>query len=232
MKSTPGYLKDWLRLIPGGVDLRRFVPAADRSAIRRALSLPSDWPLLLTVRRLVPRMGLEGLIQAFHDVKLRYPGAHLVVGGAGPLHERLGRLASALSLDRSITFPGFLPEQSLPSYYQAADLFVLPSRALEGFGLVTLEALACGTPVVATRVGGSEEILEPLGQEFLVENATASDMAKGIIQALNRQEADGMLRESCRSFVAARYSWDRVARELEAVYDEITVPGRSVSQDP
>jgi glycosyltransferase involved in cell wall biosynthesis len=224
---APGYPPGQIRVIPGGVDLRRFLPAADRSATRRALSLAPDWPLILTVRRLVPRMGLEALIEAFHDVKARYPGAHLVVGGAGPLQERLRRLAGALSLNDAVTFPGLLPEQMLAHYYQAADVFVLPSRALEGFGLITLEALACGTPVVATRVGGSPEILDALGKEFLVEHATPSDLAKGIIQTLDRQESDRTLRESCRSFVTARYSWERVARQLEAVYDEITTSRRS-----
>jgi glycosyltransferase involved in cell wall biosynthesis len=214
-----------VRVIPGGVDLDRFRPA-DRAFARASLSLPPLDPLVLTVRRLVPRMGLEDLLDAFAAVRAQGSAARLIVGGKGGLADRLRRRADDLGLDGAVNFPGLIPERHLAAYYQSADLFVVPSRSLEGFGLVTLEALACGTPVVATRVGGNVEILGALGEEFLVDPEAPAQLAGAIVDLLERGAHDQGLRERCRSFAEERYSWRLAAQRLSALYDEITTAAR------
>ncbi len=210
-----------VHVVSGGVDLERFVPAGDRGRLRAALGLPVGARLLLTVRRLVPRMGLEALVQAMDEVRHHDPGVHLVIGGRGPLESVLRRQVASLDLARHVTLAGFLPEDALPRYYQCADLFVLSSTDLEGFGLVTLESLACGTPVLATRTGASAELLEELGDHALVDAPTAGQLAKGIVRFFEETAADPGVRDRCRRHVEGRYSWAGHAERLTALYEGV-----------
>jgi glycosyltransferase involved in cell wall biosynthesis len=217
--------KPCIHVIPGGVDLDRFRPA-DRTVTRAALELPARRSLVLTIRRLVSRMGIEDLLDAFTTVRTHRPTTHLIVGGHGELSDRLRDRARSLNLDGAVSFPGLIREALLAAYYQSADLFVVPSRALEGFGLVTLEALACGTPVVATRVGGSVEILRELGEEFLVDASAPATLADAMVRLLRTVDHDPGLRDRCRAFVAERYAWDLAARRLSGLYDDVTSASR------
>ena len=111
---TDGLEPDRTRLIPGGVDLRRFCLAADKAVVRERLGLPRDKMLLLTIRRLVPRMGLEALLQAFATLDPEANNLHLIIGGRGRLRTRLEQLAESLGISRYVTFAGFIPEGDLP----------------------------------------------------------------------------------------------------------------------
>ena len=206
-----------VRLIPGGVDLKRFTPTIDRRAARLRLGLPPDGPLLLSVRRLVPRVGLEVLLQSLTAL----PGVTLVIGGSGWLRPRLERLAAEHHISDRVRCTGFIDDEDLPRYYHAADLVVLPSVALEGFGLITLEALACGTPVVATAEGGASDVLGPFEPSWLADEATPEALARVISRVLDRAAADPTVRERCRAHAEA-YSWDRAAREYEEIYRSLS----------
>jgi glycosyltransferase involved in cell wall biosynthesis len=207
-------------IIPGGVDLERFVPAADRRAARAALGLPETGPLVFTVRRLVPRMGLEGLLHAFP----RLPQVHLVIGGTGMLRPRLEETTVRLGLDGRVRFTGFIADDRLPRFYQAADLVVLPSVALEGFGLIALEALACGTPVVATREAGVADVLDALEPSWLVPDHEPETLARTVAAALDRSRVEPDIAERCRAH-AAGHGWQRIAEAYETLY-------RSVPRQP
>lgn len=206
--------------IPGGVDPAVFRPAGDRVALRRRLDLPTDGPLLVTVRNLVPRMGLEDLIRAMPAVTAAFPEALLLIGGAGPLRGDLERLAEAAGVAARTRFLGYVPEERLPDLLGAADLFVLPTRMLEGFGLVTVEALACGTPVIGTPVGATPEILEPLGAGLLLKGVGTELLAAGILARLQAEAADppaaAALRRACREH-ALTYDWERAVEMLEGL---------------
>ncbi|MBI4735069.1 MAG: glycosyltransferase [candidate division NC10 bacterium] len=214
-----GIPSDRIVKIPGGADLERFRPAPDRRAVRASLGLPHRSPVLLTVRNLEARMGLDSLIRALAILRRHVADVLLLIGGAGTLRGPLESLAASLGLQEHVRFLGYVPEQDLPRYYQAADAFVLPTRELEGFGLITVEALAAGTPVLGTPVGATPEILLPLKPSLVFREATAEAMAEGLrgfLDATGRDpEASVRLRQACRRHAEMHYGWDQSVAELE-----------------
>jgi glycosyltransferase involved in cell wall biosynthesis len=214
-------LLSWkIEVISGGVDTVRFQPPREKEALKAELGIASDKLFLFTLRNLVPRMGLENLIEAMGIVVKEKPDVVLIIGGKGFLEERLKRQVKNSGLEGYIKFAGLIEEDKLPLYYQAADLFILPSRCLEGFGLVTLEALSCGTPVLGTPVGGTKEILGRLDKELLFKDIEAKSMAEKILLYSSSKDLL-MLSKKCRDFVVSNYSWDRVIPQYERVYSEV-----------
>ena len=222
------FARDKVIKIPGGVDLERFHPARDRAAVRRSLGLRSEGPVLFTARRLVPRMGVENLLLALPDVRSAFPGVLLVIAGRGRLEGELRELVAAQGLSDNVAFVGFVDDSELVGYYQAADLFVLPSLAFEGFGMVTLEALACGTPAVGTPIGATPEILDRLAPQLLLAGTEPHAIRRGItamLEWLSDADAVGRLRALCRSYVETHYGWNHAVDALEATMDELLTDG-------
>ena len=209
-------------LIPGGIDFKKFYPANDKIGIRNRLNIPSEKFVLLTVRNLVPRMGLEDLLFAVRQAVERVPDVYLVLGGEGPLKNSLTSLSRELQLQDHVKFVGFIPDMELPEYYRMADLFVLPTLELEGFGLVTLEALASGVPVLGTPVGGTVEILGKLDPKYLFRDTTPESMASLIVETCQQfKNNPGFWEEvssKCRQFVEENYSWDKNIACLEELF--------------
>src|SRR5205807_9825466 len=205
--------------IRGAAATDRFKPAPDRGAIRGELGLSADRPIVLTVRNLEARMGLDNLLGAMAVLKARCPSALLLIGGAGSLRGALEAQSQTLGLEAHVKFLGFVPDAELPRYYQAADVFVLPTRELEGFGLVTVEALACGTPVLGTPVGATPEILVPLSPALVFRGLAPETMAEDLRRFLEAErgdpEAHARLRAACRRHAEAHYGWDRTIAALE-----------------
>jgi len=231
-----GRMKAPVITIPGAVDLERFRPPADRARVREQLGLAPGSTVLLTVRDLQARMGLDTLLHAL-DAFRRGRRLTCVIGGSGGLRPALERLAGELGLGAIVRFAGHIPEEALPLHYQAADLFVLPTRALEGFGLVTVEALACGTPVVATPVGATPEILGPLDERLIASDNSSAALVAALAEALPLAADEGF-RRRCRAYAETRYSWDRHVDALESLLvspSPVGLPtgpaaGRSVSR--
>ena len=216
--------------IRGAAATDRFQPAPDRGAIRQALGLSADRSLLLTVRNLEARMGLDTLLDAMARLKARRPSVALLIGGAGSLRAALEAQSQALGLADHVTFLGFVPDEELPRCYQAADLFVLPTRELEGFGLVTIEALACGTPVLGTPVGATPEILRGLSPSLVFRGTAPEVMAEDLERFLAAKERDpdayAGLRAACRERVERCYTWARATGELEGALRHVASAGR------
>jgi asparagine synthase (glutamine-hydrolysing) len=221
LRDIHGISAPRIRVIPGGVDPESFRPPSDRARLRRELQLPGG-PLLLTVRNLVPRMGLDTLIDSMQAVVQVRPDCQLLIGGAGYLRAELEAQVRRLDLERNITFVGFIPEDRLADYYGAADGFILPTRCLEGFGLVTVEALACGTPVLGTPVGGTQEILRGFEPRFLFRSTDAGAIAERILEWLPALVAASDLRDRCRRYAVGRYSWDVLVPQVEALMAQMT----------
>lgn len=202
-----------IRVVPGGVERVRFAPVADRQAVRKQLGLPVDGPLLFCLRNLEPRMGVDLLLDAMPAVLAKHPTTVLVIGGDGPLAAPLRAHAARLGLGAAVQFRGFVPENVLPAHYAAADVSIVPTRALEGFGLVTLESLACGTPVIGTPVGATPELLMPLDRALLAEAPTADALARALLAFFARSDRDALALRA-RAHTEA-YAWDRIAERLE-----------------
>ena len=208
---------DRIHVIPGGVDCDRFAVAESRAEARRRLGWPGDRPIVLVLRRLVRRMGLEDLIDAVALARKRVPELLLLVGGSGRLADELQARVSTQGLGESVRLLGRVPEADLALAYRAATLTVVPTVALEGFGLVAAESLAAGTPVLATPVGGLPEVLQDLSPELVLPGTGPSALAEGLTAALTGavRLPDG---KQCADFARARYDWPNVARRVRAVY--------------
>jgi glycosyltransferase involved in cell wall biosynthesis len=201
-------------VIPNGVDATRFHPI-DRAAARRKLDL-GDGPVILSVGNLVPNKGMDRLIRALALASSK-PGtsaasATLVIAGRGPEEERLRTLVTGHGLQDRVRFTGVVDHESLGVWYGAADLFALATER-EGWPNAILESLACGTPVVATRVGGVPEILQTDRLGLMVD-ATDEAFAQAIETALGR----AWERAEIARF-AAGHTWEVTARSAHAVLE-------------
>jgi glycosyltransferase involved in cell wall biosynthesis len=201
--------------VSGGVDTAAFSPGNQVEA-RERLGIPATRRLLLTVRRLESRMGIEELLRAL----FRLSGTiDLAVVGEGTLAPTLRRVAEELGLADRVHFAGLVSEPELVDWYRAADLFVLPTVAYEGFGLATAEALACGTPVVGTPVGATPELLMPLDPRLVARAPDDEALASAITTVLGF--AGPELRARCRRYTCEQFSWDRVGATWERALLEV-----------
>ncbi|MDQ0047246.1 glycosyltransferase involved in cell wall biosynthesis [Paenibacillus polymyxa] len=209
-----------IHIIPGAANVERFHPAEDRGAVRERLNLPQNATIVLTVRRLVNRMGLVQLLEAWRRVTERHPDHLLLIGGKGPLMEELASKVAEYNLHNHVRLLGYVSDEELPLYHQASNLFVVPTQALEGFGLITVEAMASGLPVLATPVGGSKEILRGFRPELLFQGTDSEAIAEGLLRVLDHSELLPNARE-CRDHVLSRYTWGHVAEQVEEVFRQV-----------
>jgi len=207
-----------VEVVPGGVDLDRFHIAISRTEARRRLGWPTDRPIILTVRRQVRRMGLENLLDAAKLLAAECPEVLILLGGTGPIADELQQRINALGLENNVQRLGRVPDEQLPLAYRAADLTVVPSQSLEGFGLIVLESLAAGTPAFVTPIGGLPEILETFAPQCIFSNISAGEMASVLKEAL-RGERPAPSDQACRAFAADNFSWPLIAQRVRSVYD-------------
>jgi glycosyltransferase involved in cell wall biosynthesis len=209
-----------LIIIPGGVDLNGFhplEPEENNNAIREKLKLKKDVPLILTVRRLEERMGLENLILAVEILLKNNPDKifQLAMVGKGSLQQRLKDLIAEKNLSDTVRLTGLVPRETLPLYFRVADLFVLPTTAIEGFGLVTAEAFASGLPVMGTPVGATKEILAMVDQNLILQGTSPDSLAKGMQHFLDKPEYYSQLKSKCRETAEKNFSWEKVVDQTE-----------------
>jgi glycosyltransferase involved in cell wall biosynthesis len=204
----------WLvEVVPPGIDCNRFRPG-DGDATRAELGFTPKQRVVLTVRRLTPRTGVDVLLQAFARV---VDDTVLVVAGEGPERERLECLAQELGVAGSVRFLGGVSEERLVALYRAADATVVPSHSLEGFGLVVLESLASGTPVIASDAGGLPEALAGLEPRCIVPAGDPAALADRLGRPLPQPKA-------CRAH-AEQFSWERSVERHAELYRGV-VDGR------
>jgi glycosyltransferase involved in cell wall biosynthesis len=206
-----------IRRVPGGVDTKWFSPRDGMQAARIRLGLDPRRRLLVTVRRAEPRMGIEQLLRAVQIMAA--DDVTLAVVGGGMLTSEFRRLSSQLGIDGQVRFVGRVPEDELPDWYRAADLFVLPTVAYEGFGMVTVEALASGTPAVGTPAGATPELLEPLDPRLVAPVSDPDSLAVAIRAALTFIDDD--FRARCRNYALARFDWAQVTGAWEDALEPV-----------
>ncbi len=195
--------------IPNGVDTHRFGPA-DRKAARAGLGLPEDSTIILTTRRLDRKNNVIALAQAFHRLSASDPGLLLVIVGEGEQRAAI----ESLHNDR-IRMVGWVDNRRIADYLHAADLFVMPSL-YEATSISCLEAMACGLPVVATKVGGLPDLID--GNGLLCE-PTVDGLACAVREVL-KGDTGGMGHRS-REIAMKGFSWDSIAGRHKQIYEDV-----------
>lgn len=214
-------------IIPCGTDIRRF-GSVDRETARAKLEIEPDAKVVLYVGRFDPRKGIETLVRAvresqfFGDKNLK-----LIIGGGstpgnsdGRERDRIEGIVNELGMGECTVFPGLLKQEILPTYYAAADVCVIPSH-YEPFGLVAVEAMACGTPVIASDVGGLQFSVVNENTGLLVPPQDVAAFSNAIDRILGNSEWRAELGKSGKRRVISKFSWDGVASQLDSLYTEL-----------
>jgi len=174
-----GLADDACVINPAAADEFKGLHISQHDEIRAELGW--ETPVVTTLRNLVPRTGVDLLIQAAAIVKVTHPDVKFIIMGDGGLRESMQMMADELGVADMITFTGYLPEEDVQKRLLASDVFVLPTRGLEGFGLVTLEANAWGTPVLATPISANKELVPSIIHNQLADNASPLALAEKIV---------------------------------------------------
>jgi len=225
--ETYGAAPGRVTIVPCGVDTMRFRPM-NKARVRCRLNLPDDQPIILFVGRIEPLKGIDVLIRA--AALLDGPFRLLVVGGDHKDTARkreLMSLASELGLRQRVTFIDAIPHRDLPLYYNAADICVVPSY-YESFGLVAVEAMACGTPVIASRVGGLKETVLDGRSGYLVPWRCPEPFAERLELLLSNETLRRSMGREARA-AAERFRWSQVAARVEDVYHDLVSQYRGVA---
>ena len=209
---------DRVRTIRPGVDTA-YSPGSISEA-RARLSLPLDGARLFTVRRLVKRMGLDDAVDAVGSLVSRGADVCLDIAGAGPEEASLRDRIHGHGLEERVRLLGRVEEEALADHYRAADLFLLPTRALEGFGMVTLEALASGTPVIATDVGATPEVLGHWLPDAPCVAPGAAPLSAAIMSGLERREPLRRAARAAADRLRVEANWSVVAQRMTELYRE------------
>ena len=202
-------------VIPNGIDIKSFEKSS-REKARAKLRIKKKERIVTFVGTLRPIKGLEYLVQALNIMGKKGPRVKLMLVGDGEEKEHLEGLVGELELEEDVMFIGRVPNEEIPEYMAASDVFVLPSLS-EGFPNVVLQAMAAGLPIIASKVGGLPEIIEEGGNGFLVEPKNAAQIADRISQLLEDDELRLKISRNNRR-KATQYSWEAVVDRLEEVY--------------
>ena len=218
---------DKIAVIPAGVDTELFHPR-DRAAVRRELGLPDlDTPILLFVGRIERLKGIDTLLESVAVVSRTCSGRDLkvlIVGGGGQTEDenaelrRVVQLHRDLNLEEQVEFVGSKPQEMLPLYYSAADITVMPSH-YESFGMVAIESMASGTPVIASNVGGLSYTVKDGETGFLVPEENHFALAEQVYTLLKNPDLRLRMGEQAARH-ASQFSWRNIAEQMVTVYDE------------
>ena len=218
--SDFGVPESKIRIVPGGADLDRFDSGLTQSDARKKLGWAEDQTIIVSVRRLAKRMGIENLIDSVRHLANTNPNIRLKIAGKGPLEDELQRQIVQLGLQQVVDLLGYVSEDDLPAIYAAANLSVVPTVKLEGFGLITVESLASGTPCLVTPVGGLPEVVGGLSESLVAEGA-GQEHLQAALEGIVSGETAIPSSEACREYARQNYDWKAVALKTRAVYDEV-----------
>lgn len=217
--SSP-YLKSYknkIEVIPNGVDVSKFKPIKVDKRDKNTIFFLS---LLDEFHRY---KGLNYLSSALEIVKGEISDVKLIVGGEGKLMSEYKNMANSLGLKDNVEFHGFIPDEKIVEYYNKCNVFVLPSisSTQEGFGIVLLEALACETPVISTKIVGVAEDVKKNNAGIIVPPKNPEALANAIIRLLQDEDMAKKMGKNGRRLVEKKYTWKRVAEMTEKVYKAV-----------
>jgi len=211
-----GAERDRMTRVPNGTDPERFRPM-DANPLRQKHGL-ADRPVILSLGRVAPRKGFDTVIQAMPKVLSRAPEAVYVIVGEGPDRDRLDALITSLNLQEHVRLIGRVPWTDVPRWHNVADVFVTPSRSappsVEGFGIVFLEANACGKPVIGARTGGIPDAVLDGETGLLVEPDDADELADALLKLIEDPILAARLGAQGRDRVLREGTWDHAHQKI------------------
>ncbi|HOA34841.1 MAG TPA: glycosyltransferase family 4 protein [Bacillota bacterium] len=210
---------DKISIIPNGIRPAAFQVSAPDPAVRQKFAAPGE-KIIFFIGRLVREKGVQLLLEALPMIRDRFPNVRAVIAGQGPYAEELHRLSLNLGLDRQVTFAGFIDEETRNQLYAHADVAVFPSH-YEPFGLVALEAMATGTPVVVSDTGGFSETVNHGVNGIRAATGNAADLAGQVCALLGNPGLARRLARQALQDVEDKYSWPSIARQYESIYQQI-----------
>jgi len=208
-----------ISLIPNGADLEKFQVPNNKLQIRSKLQISNIKPddkVVVTTSRLVEKNGIEYLIRAMVDM---YSNVKLLILGSGELENKLKSLTRELGLEEKVIFLGQVDYKDIPEHLQASDIFCRPSLS-EGLGSSFIEAMACGLPIIGTRVGGIPDILHDGGDGLFCEVKSPEDINDKIKMLLNNEQLYKKLSFGAAHNVKLIYNWDKIAVDMEKIFKE------------
>jgi glycosyltransferase involved in cell wall biosynthesis len=207
-------------VIANGIDAEKYDVGVDRWGVRRRFGVGDHEKLVLYVGRLVPQKGIEYLIRATSRVSWRFPEAKFVIVGEGWMRGHLEWIAEQSGQRWRVNFTGFISDEDLAALTKSADVMVVPS-VYEPFGIVALEGMAAGVPVVASQVGGLAEVVEHDRTGVWVHPRSPESIAWGIERVLSDGGYRDWLVKNAHEAVKNRFSWEAVARQTVDVYKRV-----------
>jgi phosphatidylinositol alpha-mannosyltransferase len=221
------YFPGEYRVIPNGIDVHRFENQAPYAELRDGMCN------LLFVGRLEYRKGLGYLLRAFAQLKPQFPNLRLIIVGDGPLRRWYGNFVARKQLD-DVIMAGYVPPTELPRYYASCDIFCSPATGDESFGIVLLEAMASGKPIVATSIDGFREVVTHGREGLLVERKSRRQLAYALQTLVSNPGLRQQLGEA-GLLKARQYDWERVIDRLTEVYRQAidsAQPAPSIRLEP
>jgi glycosyltransferase involved in cell wall biosynthesis len=207
-----------VRLAPNGVDIEKFRPPTNNKSLEHQFA-SGDKPRVLFVGNLIPRKGLSFLVEAAKKVVVNYKEIKFLIAGVGPLQNQIKAYVENLNLSDNFMFIGKIEDKLLPSLYNSADVFVLPS-VQEGQGIVLLEAQASARPVVAFDVGGINEAVVNKETGLLVKLGSSDELADAILKLLSDKTLRETMGNNGRKFIMENFTWDICSKKMLKIYHE------------
>ncbi len=210
-------------VISPGVDIERFHPNVNAEVFyRREPDIPHDRPLLFALGKFIERKGFSFLLEAVKMLDCD-PEPFLMIGGRGPLKEKLIKKAKDIGISDRVKFLDYIPDNDIPSYYKAADIFILPSivddrEDTEGLGVVLLESLSCETPCIASEVGGITDVVVDCLNGLLVKPGDSEELCRSINDLLKDSKKREIFGKNGRKYVREIFSWPKKAEQVYGIY--------------
>lgn len=211
-------------LLPWGADPDIFSPLRKNPTIRGRYDISLEDKLIIAIGRLVPKKGFENLLIALHSIITKHPNVRIILGGDGPLLNRLVQQSLALNLSEHVKFPGRIPWDEVPEFLATADIFVLPSIRdehgnVDGLPTVLLEAMSSGVAVVASDIGGVELVVKQNESGIIVIPGDTTALSDAILDLISRPDFRDSLATNARASVINLYNWNNIATILLNLFE-------------
>ncbi len=225
MTEVIGRIEDSINLLPNTFDSRHFVPGPKPRFLLKRYGLSPEQPVILTIARLASAeryKGYDQVLQALPSIRDAFPDIRYILGGQGPDRGRVERLIDEAGVSKQVTLAGYIPEHELCDHYNLCDLFAMPSKG-EGFGIVFLEALACGKPVLAGNKDGSVDALLGGAIGALIDPDSVDELGQQVIAILRGAHPLAVLQDptELRRRVCEAYDYDRFRENLRQLIQRV-----------